>query len=266
MIKVSGKQIDGVAFDLEGTVIDLEPLHFAAHVETAKLLGINLDWNDPDVVIRDVPHFIGGPHESIMQELYDLAKQRKTWVEDSAEAKEVKLKELSEYDRSTYINLRDGKFEYPPREGFLEFLKQLQAEGIPVAIGSLTEDKDAWLLIEKSGLINLFDRDKIILKSDVARVKPDPEVYRKTAQRMGIDSSRQLVFEDSHNGVRAVRGAGSIAVGMPTLYRPMIIDRLRQEGALTVFESWKQVSLSSLRTLEGNRRLKEGGKPGLEQI
>ncbi len=266
MIQVAGKQIDGVAFDLEGTVIDLEPLHFAAHVEAAKLLGINLDWNNPDVVIRDVPHFIGGPQESIMWELLDLAKQRGMWIGESAEAREKKLKELSEHDRSTYINLRDGKFEHPPREGFLEFLGQLRKEGIPVAIGSLTDDKDAWLLIEKSGLGNLFDRDKIILRSDVARVKPDPEVYRKTAERMGINPSRQLVFEDSHNGVRAAMGAGSIAIGMPTIYKPMIIDRLRREGAMSIFESWKQVTLSSLRTLEGNRSIVEGEKSGLEQM
>lgn len=266
MIKVAGRQIDGVTFDLEGTVIDLEPLHFAAHVETARLLGIALDWNDPDVVIRDVPHFIGGPHESIMEELLDLAKQRKMWIEESKEAREAKLKQLSKYDRSTYINLRDGQLEYPLREGFIEFFKQLQAEGIPVAIGSLTDDKDAWLLIEKSGLINLFDQDKIILKSHVAYVKPAPEVYIKTAERMGISPLRQLVFEDSHNGVKAAREAGSIAIGMPTLYRPMIIDRLKQEGAVSIFESWKQVSLSSLRALEGNRILKEGRESGLEQI
>ena len=46
-LRINGRQIRGVAFDLEGTIVDLEPLHFAAHVETAKMLGLPIDLDNP---------------------------------------------------------------------------------------------------------------------------------------------------------------------------------------------------------------------------
>ncbi len=242
---IDGRKIKGVAFDLEGTVVDLEPQHWAAHVATAESLGISLSFKDPQT-FTIVPHFIGGPHEQIMREILQLAIDRGLWQQTDEETREAKLASMDSYDRDMYRNLRDVLTDMPPREGFLEIFEQIRARGLPVAIGSLTETQDAKLILQKSGLDQLFDPQNIILKEDVSNVKPNPEVYLKTAQRLGIDPRRQLVFEDSHNGIIAAREAGSVPIGIPSIDRPEVIQRLRDAGAVQIFTGWREVNLGRL--------------------
>lgn len=144
-------------------------------------------------------------------------------------------------DRATYRGLRDALDEMPPREGFIEVYKQILELGLPTAIGSLTETQDARIILEKSGLDQLFDSQRIILKEDVTNVKPAPEVYQRTAERMGVNPRRQLVFEDSHHGVSAARDAGSVVYGVPTIDQPSVIIRLREAGAIQVATNWNDV-------------------------
>lgn len=256
MLQISGRDISGVAFDLEGTIIDLEPQHFAAHVKTAESLGITLDLDNPDTFTNFVPHFVGGPDAAVIDDIVNLAIGLGLLRELDENSRREKSRELSDYDKSTFTILRDSLDEIPPREGFLTFFEQLKSQNIPVAIGSLTSREDALILLEKSGLDKLVSHNRIILKEDVSSVKPDPEVYVRTAERMGILPTNQLVFEDSHNGIIAAREAGSLTIGMPTMGRIEIIDRLRQEGAAFVFNSWNEVNLRTL-TLEGNTPGKE---------
>ncbi len=128
------------------------------------------------------------------------------------------------------------------RKGFLSFLAQVELMDISVAIGSLTENKRAWFLLKKSGLNKFFKPDTVILKEDITRPKPDPEVYFKTAEKMKINPTSQLVFEDSHNGIRAAVEAGSIAIRMPVVFQPTVIQRMRNEGAAMIFENWQNAS------------------------
>lgn len=129
-------RIEGVTFDLEGTIVNLEPYHWAAHVATAESLGIAIDLDDPRT-FTELQHFIGGPNEKIMEEILDLAEIRSLW-EPGKEPKEIKLASMKAKDRTTYRDLRDSLDKMPPREGFLDFLDQLRSQNIPVAIGSLT--------------------------------------------------------------------------------------------------------------------------------
>src|SRR6266487_1274794 len=251
---VAKRPINGVAFDLEGNGIDVESFHFAAHVETANSLGISIDLNDQEafnqLILTVVPNFIGGPDRAIMEEFVALAEQRGTRKKTNGEERENQLKQLLKHDHTIYRDLLDAQDSIEPREGFIEFLEQLRSMDIPMAIGSLTDDNDARVILEKSGLNERFHPNNIILRSHVKEVKPDPEVYIKTAERMGVDPGFQLVFGDSHNDMRAARGAGSLPIGMPTVWQPTVLDRMRDAGAIAVFRDWKDVTIDSLRSIE----------------
>ena len=251
---VAERPINGVAFDLEGNSINVESFHFAAHVETANSLGIKIDLNDQEafnqLVLSDVPHFIGGPDRAIMEEFVTLAEQRGTLKRTNGEERKNQLKQLLKYDHAIYRDLLDAQDRIEPREGFLEFLEQLRSMDIPMAIGSLTDDDDARILLEKSGLNECFHPNSIILRSHVKEVKPNPEVYMKTAKCMGVDSRSQLVFGDSHNDMRAARDAGSLPIGMPTVWQPAVLDRMRDAGAIAIFRDWKDVTIDNLRSIE----------------
>jgi HAD superfamily hydrolase (TIGR01509 family) len=267
---IEGREIKGAAFDLEGTFVNLEPFHWQAHKDVAKILGINLDLNLSDIndqknteVFMLIPGFIGSPREVIVSELLSLAESKGLWTPASSNPsfeREAKIKELSNIDGQIYRKLLDDlkPGDIQPREGAVAFAKELKSRGIPIAIGSLTKNSEARRILELTDLNNLFDTNNIVLKGDVTRVKPDPEVYFKTAEKMGISPTEQVVFEDSHRGIEAAVAAGSLPIGIPVINQPEITLRLLDSGARKVFLNWSLVRESILpQTKEGGKKRKE---------
>ncbi len=220
--------IKGIAFDLEGTVVDVDKAHHQAHLLVAKEAGVLLTF---DEALVKLGHFIGGPDEKIMEEIAALAPAP------------VDIAEFLKKDKQYYEQFLQT-IEIKPREGFLDFLKQAKQKGIPVAIGSLTARQYAQPLLDHSGLSALFPSEMIVLREHVKNMKPAPDVFIETAKRLGIDPKDQLVFEDSPRGVQAALAAGSKAIGVPGLDRPETIAALQKAGAIKVFVSWKEIHIT----------------------
>lgn len=224
---------DGVAFDLEGTVIDVESIHHSAHVLVASSVGVRLDLSHLQDVLLKVPHFIGGPGDKIAEEIYAISD------------KSLSVEDILRRDRNYYdVGIKDAEIETRP--GFKQVVERLKFLGVPIATGSLTETERAMFLMRRAGITELFSTDRIILREDVKELKPAMDVYLKTAERMGIDPARQLVFEDSPNGIRAAIRAGSQAVGMPVYHEQAAISSLLDAGAKKIFKSWKEVDIDGL--------------------
>lgn len=220
------KKIKGIAFDLEGTVVDVEAAHHQGHFAIAKEIGIELDL---DSALKTIPHFIGGPDEKIVEELWALSDKKR----DTAF--------IAKRDKYHYHEFLK-KLTIEPRPGFLDFFKKVCQMGIKTSIGSLTSLEDAAVLLNSSGLDKIFSRAVTVLRNDVERVKPAPDVFRETARRMDITTAEQLVFEDSPNGIRAARAAGTeTIIGVPVYDRNEVIEKLLQAGATEVFKNWSDV-------------------------
>lgn len=58
--------------------------------------------------------------------------------------------------------------------------------------------------------------DSLLSSEDVRAYKPDPEVYLKSAQNLGVSPENCVVFEDSHSGITAAISAGAKVVGVLT--------------------------------------------------
>lgn len=222
--------LQGIAFDLEGTVIDVEYAHHQAHIRTAREVGLELTI---DTALGTIPHFIGGPDERIAEEIWTLSDKRKT-------PSEILERDMHHYE----VLLADMSIE--PREGFLDFLHTITALGIKSAIGSLTPSIQANFLLARSGIGKLFS-ESVVLRHHVMNVKPAPDVFLKTAALMHISPSDQLVFEDSPRGITAARNAGSRAIGMPVYWRKETVDTLLGSGAISVFRHWSEVDINSFR-------------------
>ncbi len=221
--------IKGIAFDLEGTLINLEPLHHSAHLEVFRKVGLFLSIEE---AIKKIEHFIGGPDRAIMEDVHKLGY------------KSLTIEYMLEIDRELYEKQLKELKHIPPREGVLDLLEKLKEKKIPYAIGSLTNTKNAIIILQKSKLTDYFKRDKIVLKEDVKNLKPAPDIYLETAKRMNIPPYEQLVFEDSHNGVKAAKAAGSRVIGMPIYYKnPTAIKKLKDAGVFKIFSGWRKVNL-----------------------
>ena len=226
-------KVEGVAFDLEGNVIDVEFAHHRGHLYSAARVGVHLTLEQ---AINILPHFIGGPDTAIAREIFELSGEKSS-------------PEAISQDKTTHYNEQLSTLDkIEPRVGFLEFLIYARGLGLPTAIGSLTVRHQALTLLRASGLDQLFPSTDILLREDVVNVKPDPEVYLKTAQIMGIDPANQLVFDDSPNGIRASIAAGSRAIGMPVYYdMPEVREALKVAGASRIFRNWRQVNIKTHR-------------------
>jgi beta-phosphoglucomutase len=99
--------------------------------------------------------------------------------------------------------------------GSREFLESLKSRGIKIALGSAS--KNAPLILERLGVAGLFDA--VIDGNSVSKAKPDPEVFLKGAEALGLDPHLCVVFEDALAGIEAARTGGMrvIAIGKPEL-------------------------------------------------
>ena len=87
----------------------------------------------------------------------------------------------------------------------------LKKEGYKLAIGS--SSKNAKFILTRLGAINLFDA--ISDGNNITKTKPDPEVFLKAVEMLGLNPSDCIVMEDAESGIEAARAGGmdSIAIG-----------------------------------------------------
>lgn len=230
MANAQGQQVavTAAAFDLEGTIVDLELLHHSSHLRAAAEHCINLSWEE--AVLR-LPHFIGGPDEQVASELAALAPNRVN-AEDLLRAKrEYFRKQFAKVDR---IHVRPG---------FMEFLKWIMGEGIMISVGSATNREFAEVLLRRTGLASYLPDVRLVAREDVEHPKPSPDVYIRTAGLCGVSCREQLVFEDSPVGVKAAHLAGCRVLAVPTVHTPTIARRLMSEGAEALFSEWDDPEL-----------------------
>lgn len=227
-----------VAFDLDGTLVDLERFHHAALLRAAGEAGVEFTWEQ---ALQRLPHFIGGPDARVAAEIAALSPA------GAAPAGVLAAKQRY------FTQLVAAVDDIAPRPGAGELLDRLAGRGVPVAVGTVTEGETALGILRRAGLLAYFGESRVVTAQAVPQLKPAPHVYRETARRLGVPPARQLVFEDSITGVTAARSAGSPVVAMPTVHDPGYLASLEAAGPAAVFASWHDQQLPPLldRLLEG---------------
>lgn len=125
----------------------------------------------------------------------------------------------------------DGVEAYP---GSITLLDALDARGTKVAI--VSSSRNARLVLEAAGVLHRFEVviDGIVAADDGIAGKPQPDTYVAAAERLGVPTTRSVVFEDAVSGVQAgAAGDFGLVVGVD---RGAGADVLRQNGADIVVE------------------------------
>jgi HAD superfamily hydrolase (TIGR01509 family) len=121
------------------------------------------------------------------------------------------VEEIEEESRAIFIPLLDAHLE--PMPGLFALLDALESAAIPKAVAT---SSGRAFVDEVLGRFELGDRFAFILSSeDVTHGKPDPEIYRRAADRFGISTGQMLVLEDSQTGLTAAIASGARAVAVP---------------------------------------------------
>ena len=205
-----------VLFDLDGVIIDTTELHHRVWDTFARARGY--------VPSRDE---LLGTHGRRAEETLRL------WFGEALSDGEVNELAL---ERDTLFNRLLATEPVTAIPGLRDFLGDLRRAGVPWAIGTSAVPMNAELSLSRLGLRELFD--VMVTAADVARSKPDPEVYLKAAAALGVPPAACLVIEDAVLGIRAARAAGAKCLALTTTFPP---DVLRREGPDWLAEDFRSL-------------------------
>lgn len=106
----------------------------------------------------------------------------------------------------------------PTRPGLHEALEAFDAKGLRKAVGTSSGRPMAEVKLRSAGIDGRFD--SLVTGTDVKRGKPEPDIFLKCAETLGVSPSACLVLEDSPMGIRAAKAAGIRSIMIPDLIEP----------------------------------------------
>jgi HAD superfamily hydrolase (TIGR01509 family) len=182
-----------VLFDMDGLLIDSEPLWLEA--ETAIMARLGADWTE-----QDQAQLLGGSLERSVR--YLLGKAVRPAPPELVS--EWLMSDITERVR------RDG---VPVRPGARELLASVARAGLPHALVTSSERGFMEAVLASTGM----RFDVLVCAEDVTATKPDPEPYLLAAKLVGVHPADCFALEDSPNGVASAEAAGCRVFAVPSL-------------------------------------------------
>lgn len=206
----------GILFDMDGVLLDSEPVHERAIVALSGELG------DPITDRNLLFSFKGAPEKSM------AATLRAIYPSSALSEDEIILRK---------IDLYAGLFEQVRLiPGAREFLAKVRDRGLKTSLTTSASRSTQRLAFETFQLGEYFDA--VITGEDITRGKPHPEPYLLSASRLGLDPKDCVVIEDSINGVRSGHAAGCRVIALTTTFpRP----ELERAGARHIVDSFREI-------------------------
>lgn len=186
-------RLQAIIFDMDGVLIDSEPLWKIAEVEAFAKVGLNLTYTDCEETV-------GLRIDQVVELWYEKVK----WTNKSV--KEVE-------DDIVEILIREIKEQGKALLGVEEALKKVKETGLKVGLATSSHQRIIDAVVEKLGIGHYFDS----MHSAEYEVygKPHPAVFLTCAEKLGVDPTKCLVIEDSFNGVIAAKAARMKVIAIP---------------------------------------------------
>lgn len=182
-------------FDLDGVIVFTDKFHYQAWKQMADKMGIYFDEN--------INNRLRGVSRA---ESLEIILER---YEGELLSCERKL-ELMEEKNHTYRELLASMTPADVANEVRDTLKKLREAGYKLVIGS--SSKNTKFILGKVELLDAFDA--ISDGTNITHSKPDPEVFVKAGEFLGIDASECVVVEDAYAGIDAAKAARMEAVGI----------------------------------------------------
>jgi HAD superfamily hydrolase (TIGR01509 family) len=183
-----------VVFDLDGVLIDSEPLYERAMRAYAAELG-----RDDDADLYAVT----------------LGRREADFVPDLAERLALPIEQVgAELERVTLPLIE----ELAPMPFAAEVVSALRSDGRSLAVATSSTAPFAHAALHRIGVDGLIDA--LVTGDEVERGKPDPEIYLLAAERLGVGAAGCVAIEDTPAGVAAAQAAGMICLAIPHALSP----------------------------------------------
>ncbi len=183
--------IKAFIFDMDGVIIDSEPLHFESDRMVMKDFGIELSD-------EELNRYVGVDNTQMWLELKDKYKI------------DVSVDDLLFRQHSNKVELLKTR-ELKPINGIPELISRLIDNNIAIALASSSSMKFIRFVLDKLVITNYFD--VVVSGEHVERSKPEPDIFLRAAQLLNVSPGSCVVLEDSEHGVNAAKRAGMKCIG-----------------------------------------------------
>lgn len=183
-----------VIFDLDGVICFTDKFHYQAWKTLADRLGIYFDEKINDR-LRGVSRMAS---LEIVLEQSDV--KYASWEKEA----------MAEEKNNIYRELLKTMDSPDLTDEVRDTLQTLRERGYKLAIGS--SSKNTKFILERIGLANFFDA--VADGTDITNSKPDPEVFLKAAQKLGLAPHDCAVVEDAKAGIQAAKKGGMLALAL----------------------------------------------------
>ena len=194
-ISEAGRQFPlACIFDLDGVIVDTATYHYKAWKRLANSLGFDFTHEQNEQLkgisrMDSLDLVLGwGNIQKSDSEKLQLAQQKNAWYLE-------------------FIGQMKADEILP---GVRQFIEELKAAGIRIALGSAS--KNSAEILERTGISDFFD--VIVDGNSVTRSKPDPEVFSRGAELLGLAPESCVVIEDATAGIEAAHRAGMKVIGI----------------------------------------------------
>lgn len=215
--------MQAVIFDMDGVLIDSEPLHYQAEQQLLKQLNIKTSRNY-------LNQFVGTTSAFMWSQILTAYHRNEALQDVLAQQLEIKINLLQES-------------EYQPIQGVIELLDKLKRTNLRMAVASSSAPQFIEAVLTKLKLINYFEFS--LSGENVPQGKPAPDIFLKAAELLQLQASQCVVIEDSMHGVSAAKSAGMRCIGyqnpnsgQQNLSQADIVINCFDELDLSLFKQW----------------------------
>lgn len=206
----TGELPELIVFDLDGTILDTEPVSIQAWITAGQEYGVSITSDQ-------IMPYIGRNADSIK----DLAREQFGPEVPFAEIYHRK-KEICRLEFARGVSLKPGVHE---------LITTLSELGIRRCIATSSRKVRSENFLESHDLLREFEF--VFSGEEVTRSKPHPEIFLRSMARAGVDPGRSMVVEDSRNGIIGARESGATAVLIPDV---VPADEIMRGQADLIFE------------------------------
>jgi len=185
--------IKAIIFDMDGVITETSEMHYEAWKKTAEKLGIPFDkyFNE---------QLKGISRRASLMKIIEQSDQIYT---------EEEIQKLMFDKNEFYVSLIKGYTQEDLNPGIFELLKTLKKNNLKVAIASAS--KSAPMLVEKMNIAQFVD---CIVDPATVAGKPEPDIFLKAAELLGLKPAECIGVEDAEAGVKAIKRAEMFAIAI----------------------------------------------------
>ena len=185
-------RMDAFIFDMDGVLVDSEPIHSRTKLETLQHFGLFFDE-------RELVHYMGRTTKALFSDVLAASARQQLSVD-----------EMVAYKHACYLAHLRQDDSIQPIAGTRKLLEALREREIPLALASSAGRVVIEAVLEKFGLQDYFQ--SVLSGADLPQSKPDPAVYLLSAERLAVQPADCVVLEDAASGVAAAKAAGMYCI------------------------------------------------------